>query len=347
MRQKHDQHESVLELRKQGKSLGSIANELGISKSTVQSIIRRSGEFHANPDHDVYFAPLKPIEGCTSVSIVEHMALDAKTGNKALDAYISARLTASIGTQESKANALAMIEAITANTGKSERELEGMFSDWNTGEFMKDNKGAHALQVAFGTFFVSGIEKVADIAISKRKSNDEAVSLFGDVSGAFNLTPQERKLLANYDNKYSSLVKSGVYDSTCSKTGEKFLNYELFYSDESKCTSKEIPFNTGYAIDLFKGTPKPHTITQCINEFEWWERINSLRNDAPKEIQNAFNYNVSTSVHIHCRLDYIKYLMTVIKPSCRDESMMMLKFLSRSEFENLEYENAIFNNILG
>lgn len=94
--------------------------------------------------------------------------------------------------------------------------------------------------------------------------------------------------------------------------------------------------------------PEPHTLSDVVREFVYWDWLYSVRNAAGKELGYEFGYSEHHN-SVYDREHYLEKLMTTIKPVTRTEAMDVCRWVLENERLNDlgEVTNAIIINLVG
>lgn len=93
---------------------------------------------------------------------------------------------------------------------------------------------------------------------------------------------------------------------------------------------------------------EPHTLSDVVREFVYWDWLYSVRNAAGKELGYEFGYSEHHN-SVYDREHYLEKLMTTIKPVTRTEAMDVCRWVLENERLNDlgEVTNAIIINLVG
>ncbi|ORT72411.1 helix-turn-helix domain containing protein [Citrobacter werkmanii] len=247
------------------------------------------------------------------------------TGHKQTDAYLWVL-------EVIRLNEPAHLDAAEAALGKIKippKEAEQRYS-----RYLLAN-GGDPFQVAFGTI---GMDNPAWAIENARKNIKKAADVratFGSYEAAMEDVEAER------------IIKSSakfIDDYDWGWTPEELEAGHIGGGRMFEIDDQRRDYVDGYRDVL----PEPHTLSDVVREFVYWDWLYSVRNAAGKELGYEFGYSEHHN-SVYDREHYLEKLMTTIKPVTRTEAMDVCRWVLENERLNDlgEVTNAIIINLVG
>lgn len=247
------------------------------------------------------------------------------TGHKQTDAYLWVL-------EVIRLNEPAHLDAAEAALGKikiSPKEAEQRYS-----RYLLAN-GGDPFQVAFGTIGMDNPARAIENARKNIKKAADVRATFGSYEAAMEDVEAERiikssaKFIDDYDWGWTPEELEAGYIG----------GGRMFEIDDQRRD-----YVDGYRDVL----PEPHTLSDVVREFVYWDWLYSVRNAAGKELGYEFGYSEHHN-SVYDREHYLEKLMTTIKPATRTEAMDVCRWgLENERLNDLgEVTNAIIINLVG
>ncbi|MDC9591657.1 helix-turn-helix domain-containing protein [Xenorhabdus sp. XENO-10] len=277
-----------------------------------------------NTAHKALFTLPEP-RYSTALATVKPLPVQRKiTGNKQVDAYLW--VLAVIRTNEP-----AHLEAAEAALKKlkiTPKEAQQKYSDY----LMKS--GAAAFQVAFGTFSMDNPQGYIDRAKEQISDAAKVRATFESYEAALELTEPEKLMLVG---ELAEIYEAGYY------WNEKELTEGCMYGDRVTETEK---LRKTTAKGFTEQLPEPHTLSDVVREFLYWDWLYQMRNVAAKELDpNGFG---DERYYIYDREDYLEEKLVTLQPISRQEAIDVCKWVLEEErFHDRELTDRIILNLVG
>lgn len=278
-----------------------------------------------NPEHKALFTIPAAAHGTTLASIKPLPEQRKITGHKQTDAYLWVL-------EVIRMNEPAHLDAAEEALKKikiTPKEAEERYS-----RYLLAN-GADPFQVAFGTI---GMDNPARAIQNARESIKKAAGVratFGSYEAAMEDMEAERviksspKFIDDYQWGWTVAEK---------KTGH-IGGGRMFEIDDQRRN-----YVDGYRDVL----PEPHTLSDVVSEFAYWDWLYSARNAAAKELGYEFGYSEHHQ-SVYDRERYLEKMLATIKPVTRSEAVEVCRWVLGNERLNDlgEVTNAIILNLVG
>ncbi|QQO66661.1 helix-turn-helix domain-containing protein [Klebsiella michiganensis] len=247
------------------------------------------------------------------------------TGHKQTDAYLWVL-------EVVRLNELAHLDAAEAALEKitiSPKEAEQQYS-----RYLLAND-VHPLQVAFGTM---GLDNPARAIQSARENIKKAAgvrAIFGSYEAA--LEDSEAERLIQSSAKY---IDDHFWGWTAAEKKASSINGTRM---------NEIDEQRRELVDAYRDVlPEPHTLSDVVREFIYWEWLYSVRNTAGKELGHEFGYSEHHE-SVYDRERYLDKLLATIKPVSRAEAAGVCQWFMSSEKGEYMDDNgaAVILNLVG
>jgi hypothetical protein len=293
------------------KSAKATAEALGIPLGTVKSICSLSGVFRDNQRQRDFFK-LPEIKPSESTAIAVRPPLPPKpkpSGDPDIDAVFWLRTVIETGDDEHIAMALEAAKQIKTPLKEIEKRYASMALDIAVLLHGRDA----AFAVALSTMGWGDLTGKAKGVLEKKATQREAVARFGSKEKIFN-----------------------------DQATEQFCIDSLALVPISKKPSdwKKYP-DTAMVCAAFASQPEyaPHTLADCIYEYDYWDALYSLR--------NGFDGYCDHLSEVQAREDYLFHCLAQIKPRNRDEAKAVLHWMQKHDRMECTGGDAILDNLIG
>ena len=315
-RMSKDHRVEVLRLKQSGMGYRRIADITGFNLSTVKSACKRSGLFADNQVHKALFTIPEP-QYSTAVATVKPLPPQRViTGHKQTDAYLW--VLEVIGTNE-LAHVAAAEDALKRLTITPKQAQERY-----TQHLVSVGAGWTA---AFSTMFLDNPQHYINRAKEQNSEAAKVRAVFGSYEAAMKPTPAEVMMLDKYGYLYVSDLAEG--ETRTMDCGEH--EHE---QAERKRTAE------GFRDAL----PEPHTLSDVVREWQYWDWLYSMRQAAYKELYS--DTMIDSEPYIYDREDYLSGRLSQIRPLHQREAVDVLKWiLVQDRFDNSN--EAILFNLIG
>jgi hypothetical protein len=262
----------------------------------------------------------------TALATVKPLPVQRKiTGNKQVDAYLWVL-------EVIKTNEPAHFEAAEAALKKlkiTPKEAQQKYSDYLV------KSGAHVFQIALGSVGMDNPQSYFDRAKEQVTQASRVRSIFGSYEAALELTEPEKRMLVgelaeiyapfHYWNEQER-AEGCMYGERVNET-----------SQLRKAAAK------GFAAQL----PEPHTLSDVVNEYLYWDWLYQMRNVAAKELDSG-GFGDGERDYIFDREDYLEEKLTTIRPVTRQEAIDVCQWLLAEErFCDRDLKDKIILNLVG
>ncbi|KMW73327.1 hypothetical protein TI10_09605 [Photorhabdus luminescens subsp. luminescens] len=279
-----------------------------------------------NLKHKTLFAIPEPSYS-TALATVKPLPVQRKiTGNKQVDAYLWVL-------EVIKTNESAHLDAAEEALKKlkiTPKEAQKKYSDY----LMKS--GVHAFQIAFGTISMDNPQGYIDRAKEQIKEAVKVRASFASYEAALELTEPEKLMLVG---ELAEIYEPFYY------WNEKEQAEGCMYGDRVNETDK---LRKATAKGFTEQLPEPHTLSDVIREFLYWDWLYQMRNVAAKELDPG-GYGIDERNYIYDREDYLEGRLAVIPAMNRQEAIDVCKWvLSEERFhDRSELTDKIILNLVG
>lgn len=247
------------------------------------------------------------------------------TGHKQTDAYLWVLEVVRLNEPAHLDAAEAALEKIKI----SPKEAEQRYS-----RYLLAN-GTQPLQVAFGTIGMDNPSRSIQTARENIKKAAGVRAIFESYEAAFENSEAER--LIQSSPKYIDDHSWGW--TAAEKKGGSINGTRM----------NEIDGQRRELVDGYRDTlPEPHTLSDVVREFIYWEWLYSVRNTAGKELGHEFGYSEHHE-SVYDREHYLDKLLTTIKPVTRAEAIEICRWFMSSEKGEYMDDNgaAVILNLVG
>lgn len=304
MRLTPEQKAEIIRLKTLGLGYGRISGDLGIKTTTVRAVCKRSGLFDDNPAHAALFTIPEPVHSCELATVKPLPPQKVVTGHKQTDAYLWVLEVIQLN---EPAHLAAAEEALQKLTIKP-KDAEKRYRDWLV------LNGTDLLNVAFGTLFMDNPQHF----LSRARSNIDSAR-------------QVRAHYGSYDAAMEPVAAELLIDQSVMLVGDDFG-----MTDEESAEGygieryREIEDARTVAQDGFSDVlPDPHTLSDVVREFEYWDWLYKMRHTASKEL--GWQYSADQRQEVSDREDWLDGRLATIRPRHQHEAVDVLKWLLQSE----------------
>lgn len=323
MRLTPEQKAGITHLKRRGLGYGRIAGELGIKTTTVRAVCKRSGLFDDNPAHVVLFTIPTPVHSCELATVKPLPLQEVVTGHKQTDAYLWVLEVIKLN---EPAHLAAAEEALQKLTIKP-KDAEKRYRDW-----MMMN-GANVLSMAFGTMFMSDPQHFIRCAKADIASARQVRAHFGSYDAA--MEPVAAELLIDQ----SGLLVGDDFGMTEEEASSSSISGADRYFEVEDARKAA---HDGFCDVL----PDPHTLSDVVREFEYWNWLYHMRHTASKEL--GWVYGAEHRQEVYDREDWLDGRLATLRPLHQREAVDVLKWLLQSERHDGRDElDEILINLVG
>lgn len=304
MRLTPEQKAEIIRLKRRGFGYGRIAGELGIKTTTVRAVCKRSGLFDDNPAHAALFTIPTPVHSTELATVKPLPQQRVVTGHKQTDAYLWVLEVIKLN---EPAHLAAAEEALQKLTIKP-KDAEKRYRDWLV------LNGTDLLNVAFGTLFMDNPQHF----LSRARSNIDSAR-------------QVRAHYDSYDAAMEPVAAELLIDQSGLLVGDDFgMTEEESAEGYGIERHREIEDARTVAQDGFSDVlPDPHTLSDVVREFEYWDWLYKMRHTASKEL--GWQYGADQRQEVSDREDWLDGRLATIRPRHQHEAVDVLKWLLQSE----------------
>ncbi len=322
MRLTPEQKGEIISLKRRGLGYGRIAGALGIKTTTVRAVCKRSGLFDDNPAHAALFTIPEPKHSTELATVKPLPPQKVVTGHKQTDAYLWVLEVIQLN---EPAHLAAAEEALQKLTIKP-KDAEKRYRDWLV------LNGTDLLNVAFGTMFMDDPQHFIRRAKEGIASARQVRAHYGSYDAA--MEPVAAELLIDQ----SALLVGDDFGMTEDEASSGSISGADRYF-EVKDTRSEA--HNGFCDVL----PDPHTLSDVVREFEYWNWLYHMRHTASIELGDQ--YGVEHRQEVYDREDWLNGKLSIIRPRHQREAVEVLKWLLQSErHEGRDEMNEILINFV-
>lgn len=323
MRLTTEQKAKIIRLKHRGLGYGRIAGELGIKTTTVRAVCKRSGLFDDNPAHAALFTIPAPVYSSELATVKPLPPQKVVTGHKQTDAYLWVLEVIKLN---EPAHLAAAEEALQKLTIKP-KDAEKRYRDWLV------LNGTDLLNVAFGTLFMDNPQHFLNRARSNIDSARQVRAHYGSYDAA--LEPVAAELLIDQ----SALLVGDDFGMTEEEASSGSISGTDRYFEVEDARKAA---HNGFCDVL----PDPHTLSDVVREFEYWNWLYEMRHTASKEL--GWEDGADQRQEISDREDWLDKKLITIRPRHQREAVDVLKWLLASErHEAREELDDILLNLVG
>ncbi|MCE9996467.1 helix-turn-helix domain-containing protein [Enterobacter hormaechei] len=323
MRLTPEQKAEIIRLKRRGLGYGRISGELGIKTTTVRAVCKRSGLFDDNPAHAALFTIPEPVHSYELATVKPLPPQNVVTGHKQTDAYL---WVLSVIKLNEPAHLAAAEEALSKLT-IDPKDAERLYRDWLL------LNGVDGLNVAFGTMFMDDPQHFIRRAKEGIASARQVRAHYGSYDAA--MEPVAAELLIDQ----SALLVGYDFGMTAEESAEG-ATYGI--ERHLEVESARMVAQDGFSDVL----PNPHTLSDVVREFEYWDWLYRMRNTASKEL--GWQYGADQRQEISDREDWLDGKLATLRPRHQREAVDVLKWLLQSErHEGRDEMDTILLNLVG
>lgn len=246
------------------------------------------------------------------------------TGHKQTDAYL---WVLEVIRLNEPAHLDAAEEALQKLTIKP-KDAEKHYRDW----LMMN--GADPFQVAFGTIGMDNPTRAIESARENIKKAADVRATFGNYETAMEDVEAERVIKSS-----TRFIDDYHWGWTAAEKKAQSVNG----SRSNEIDEQRRAWVAGYRDVL----PEPHTLSDVVREFIYWDWLYGVRKTASKEIGYKFGSDHHESVNDRER--YLEALLTTIRPANRAEAVEVCRwFLDSGKGEYMDEDGAaVILNLVG
>lgn len=323
MRLTPEQKAEIIRLKRRGLGYGRISGELGIKTTTVRAVCKRSGLFDDNPAHAALFTIPEPVHSYELATVKPLPPQNVVTGHKQTDAYL---WVLSVIKLNEPAHLAAAEEALSKLT-IDPKDAKRLYRDWLL------LNGVDGLNVAFGTMFMDDPQHFI------RRAKEGIAS-----------ARQVRAHNGSYDAAMEPVAAELLIDQSALLVGDDFGMTEEESAEGATYGIErhlEVESARMVAQDGFSDVlPNPHTLSDVVREFEYWDWLYRMRNTASKEL--GWQYGADQRQEISDREDWLDGKLATLRPRHQREAVDVLKWLLQSErHEGRDEMDTILLNLVG
>lgn len=323
MRLTPEQKAEIIRLKRRGLGYGRISGELGIKTTTVRAVCKRSGLFDDNPVHAALFTIPEPVHSYELATVKPLPPQNVVTGHKQTDAYL---WVLSVIKLNEPAHLAAAEEALSKLT-IDPKDAKRLYRDWLL------LNGVDGLNVAFGTMFMDDPQHFIRRAKEGIASARQVRAHYGSYDAA--MEPVAAELLIDQ----SALLVGDDFGMTAEESAEG-ATYGI--ERHLEVESARMVAQDGFSDVL----PNPHTLSDVVREFEYWDWLYRMRNTASKEL--GWQYGADQRQEISDREDWLDGKLATLRPRHQREAVDVLKWLLQSErHEGRDEMDTILLNLVG
>lgn len=323
MRLTPEQKAEIIRLKRRGLGYGRISGELGIKTTTVRAVCKRSGLFDDNPAHAALFTIPEPVHSYELATVKPLPPQNVVTGHKQTDAYL---WVLSVIKLNEPAHLAAVEEALSKLT-IDPKDAKRLYRDWLL------LNGVDGLNVAFGTMFMDDPQHFIRRAKEGIASARQVRAHYGSYDAA--MEPVAAELLIDQ----SALLVGDDFGMTAEESAEG-ATYGI--ERHLEVESARMVAQDGFSDVL----PNPHTLSDVVREFEYWDWLYRMRNTASKEL--GWQYGADQRQEISDREDWLDGKLATLRPRHQREAVDVLKWLLQSErHEGRDEMDTILLNLVG
>ncbi|WP_346429445.1 helix-turn-helix domain-containing protein [Superficieibacter sp. HKU1] len=280
MRLTPEQKAEIIRLKRRGLGYGRISGELGIKTTTVRAVCKRSGLFDDNPAHAALFTIPEPVHSCELATVKPLPPRNVVTGHKQTDAYLWVLEVIQLNEPAHLAATEEALKKLTINP----KDAEKRYRDWLV------LNGADLLNVAFGTMFMDDPQHFIRRAKEGIASARQVRAHYGSYDAA--MEPVAAELLIDQ----SALLVADDFGMTEEEASSGSISGadRYFEVEDVRMVAQD-----GFSDVL----PDPHTLSDVVREFEYWDWLYRMRNTASKEL--GWTYGAEHRQEVYDREDWL------------------------------------------
>lgn len=306
MRLTPEQKAEIIRLKRRGLGYGRISGELGIKTTTVRAVCKRSGLFDDNPAHAALFTIPEPKHSTELATVKPLPPQKVVTGHEQTDAYLWVLEVIQLNEPAHLPAAEAALSKLTIDP----KDAEKRYRNW-----MMLN-GADMLNMAFGTLFMDDPQHFIHRAKEGIDSARQVRAYYGNYDAV--MEPVEAELLIDQ----SALLVGDDFGMTEEESAEG-ATYGI--DRHLEVEDARMVAQDGFSDVL----PAPHTLSDVVREFEYWNWLYEMRHTASKEL--GWQYGADQRQEISDREDWLDDKLAALRPRHQREAVDVLKWLLKSE----------------
>jgi len=277
-----------------------------------------------NTEHKALFTIPTAVHGTTLANIKPLPEQRKITGHKQTDAYLWVL-------EVIRLNEPAHLDA--AETALKKIRISPKEAGERYSRYLLAN-GADPFQVAFGTIGMDNPANAIKVARENIKKAADVRATFGSYESAMEDVEPERVIKSS-----GNFIDDYYWGWTAAEKKAQRVDGSRW----SEIEGKRREWVAGYRDVL----PEPHTLSDVVSEFTYWDWLYSARYAAGKELGYEVGYEHHES--IYDREHYLERLLTTINPVTRTEALEVCRWVLENERLNDlgEVTNAIILNLVG
>ncbi|WP_313084082.1 helix-turn-helix domain-containing protein [Atlantibacter sp.] len=278
-----------------------------------------------NTEHKALFTIPTAAHGTTLANIKPLPEQRKITGHKQTDAYLWVLEVIRLNVPAHLDAAESALEKIKI----SPKDAEKRYS-----RYLLAN-GADPFQVAFGTIGMDNPARAIKTARDNIKKAADVRAMFGSYETAFDDVEAERVIKSS-----PKFIDDHLWGWTAAEKKSSGING----SRMTEIDDQRRAFVDGYRDAL----PEPHTLSDVVREFVYWDWLYQARNTAGKELGYEFGYSEHHR-SVYDREFYLDKLLATIPPVTRAEAVEVCNwFLESGKGEYMEDDGAgVILNLVG
>jgi len=318
-----EQKAEIIRLKRRGLGYGRIAGALGIKTTTVRAVCKRSGLFDDNPAHAALFTIPEPQHSTELATVKPLPQQKVVTGHKQTDAYLWVLEVIKLNEPAHLAAAEEALSKLTIDPKDAER----LYREWLL------LNGVDGFNVAFGTMFMDDPQHFLRRAKEGIASARQVRAHYGSYDAA--MEPVAAELLI----EQSALLVGDDFGMTPEEKEEGSISgADRYFAVEDARKAAHDGF-----CDVL---PDPHTLSDVVREFEYWNWLYEMRHTASKEL--GWQYGAEHRQEVYDREDWLDGKLSTIRPRHQREAVDVLKWLLQSERHDGRDElDGILLNLVG
>lgn len=263
---------------------------------------------------------------CAALAMTKLLPVQRKiTGHKQTDAYLWVLEVI----QLNEPAHLSAAEEALSKLKITPKEAQKRYSDYLI------KTGAHPFQIALGSMNMDDPAGYIKRAREDIEKASQVRSVFGNYEAALEDVQAEKLMLSG---ELADIYASG-YGWTKEEEDQGWMGGDrsVEISDERQRTAN------GFADEL----PEPHTLSDVVREFHYWDWLYKMRNQAAREL--GYEYGAPDYPHIYDREMYLEGKLGTISPVDRQEAITVCEWLLAYERFELGGGNTdkIILNLVG
>ncbi|MDN0102992.1 hypothetical protein [Yersinia bercovieri] len=325
MRMTKELRAEVFRLKQSGIGYKRIADMTNLNLSTVKSSCKRSGLFADNPEHTAMFT-IPEKQYSTALIVPKLLPVQRRiTGDRQTDAYLWVLEVINTGEPGHIAAAEEALHKLTISPKDARdnytRYLEANGAGWTA---------------SFSTMMMGDPQHYIDRARTQFTRAAEVRGTFGSYEAALEPTKAEQLM---------EMVCGDIYDNDFGWTPKEKKKGCIEGKRVTEVWDLRAQASKGFAGVL----PEPHTLSDVVREFQYWQWLYTVRNAACKEMDPG-GYGYDCDGPISDRETYLDKKLEIIRPRHQREALDVLKWYLQSErhqsFSGSD-NDAVYLNLIG